>query len=230
MAKLGYTFYPKDWSSSDKVFELNLSERGFYRELIDLAMLNDNKTEIRLDIWARKFNVSISELQAILDKLLQIGIVEMRETIIFIPSCEPRLNLSRGGSLGGKNKPTPKPTHKPMVKPTPKQKKEKRKEIKVKEKENDDVESDVSTAHAPELIESFDRFNEWLKAEAPRVTQIKNQITIEQFQKLKTAFPDMKLPAKTLKAMHNYKPLTSKYVDTYLTLKKWMEKESTINQ
>ena len=35
----------------------------------------------------------------------------------------------------------------------------------------------------------------------------------------------MKRPAMTLKAMHNYKPLTKNYVDVYLTLKKWMAKD-----
>ena len=47
MAKLGYTWYPKDWGNSDSVFELSLCERGLYREFIDFAMLNDNKTEIK---------------------------------------------------------------------------------------------------------------------------------------------------------------------------------------
>jgi len=65
MAKLGYTWYPKDWGNSESVFELNLSERGLYRELIDLAMLNDNKTDIKLEVWSRKFAISVDELKAI---------------------------------------------------------------------------------------------------------------------------------------------------------------------
>jgi hypothetical protein len=47
MSKLGYTWYPKDWGNSDSVFELSLCERGLYREFIDFAMLNDNKTELK---------------------------------------------------------------------------------------------------------------------------------------------------------------------------------------
>ena len=50
MAKLGYTWYPKDWGNSDSVFELSLCERGLYREFIDFAMLNDNKTELFYDL------------------------------------------------------------------------------------------------------------------------------------------------------------------------------------
>jgi hypothetical protein len=122
MAKLGYTWYPKDWGNSDSVFELSLSERGLYREFIDFAMLNDNKTEIKKDVWLRKFSVSINELNLILDKLLLLNLIEIKENILFIPSCESRLNLVRGGSIGGKkSKPIPKPIVKPMPKPIAKQ-------------------------------------------------------------------------------------------------------------
>ena len=137
MAKLGYTWYPKDWGNSEKVFELTLLERGLYRELIDMAMLNDNNTVINEKIWARKFGSSLSEIESILLTLEGLNLIELTDCKLFIPSCEPRLNLMRGGSKGGKNKPTPKPIVKPIVKPTPKPtpKQKKRKEIEKKEKE-----------------------------------------------------------------------------------------------
>lgn len=126
MAKLGYTWYPKDWGSSDGVFELNLSERGLYRELIDLAMLNDNKTEIKLDVWSRKFAIDIDGLKSILGKLSLLSLIEVTGDNLFIPSCESRLNLVRGGSNGGKkSKPNIKPDSKPNDKPTTKQTKKK---------------------------------------------------------------------------------------------------------
>jgi len=115
MSKLGYTWYPKDWGNSESVFELNLSERGLYRELIDLAMLNDNKTEIKLDVWSRKFAVSIDDLKSILGKLSILGLTEIKGELLFIPSCESRLNLVRGGAKGGvKSKPPKKPIVKPI--------------------------------------------------------------------------------------------------------------------
>lgn len=112
--KLGYTWYPKDWGNSESVFELNLSERGLYRELIDLAMLNDNKTEVKLDVWSRKFAVDIEALKSILDKLMHLELIKIDGEKLFIPSCESRLNLVRGGSNGGKKS---KPIVKPIVKP-----------------------------------------------------------------------------------------------------------------
>jgi len=139
MAKLGYTWYPKDWGNSEAVFQLNLTQRGLYRELIDLAMLNDNKTVINLNVWSRKWDVTANNLIDILDILEELNLIKRDSGKLFIPSCEPRLKMVRGGSNGGKkSKPTSKGIVKPISKPTPKgdsnQKKEKGKESKLKEK------------------------------------------------------------------------------------------------
>ncbi len=134
MSKLGYTWYPKDWNNSEAVFELTLQQRGLYRELIDLAMLNDNKIIIKSSVWVRKWNIPQKDLNNILTVLTDLDLVEINKDCLFIPSCESRLNLVRGGRNGGKkSKPIPKPIVKPTPKPTPKQKKEKRKEIESKE-------------------------------------------------------------------------------------------------
>lgn len=122
MSKLGYTWYPKDWGNSENVFELNLTERGLYRELIDLAMLNDNKTEFKLEVWSRKFAVTTKELQSLLDRLTNLGLIQFKSKTLYIPSCESRLVLVRAGSKGGKiSKPTTKPFSKPISKPISKQ-------------------------------------------------------------------------------------------------------------
>ena len=142
--KLGYTWYPKDWTNSDGVFELNLAERGLYRELIDISMLNDNKATVKLDIWSRRFGSELDELNSILNKLINLGLIEIQDDNLFIPSCEERLVLSRSGREGGKkSKPLGKPLGKPLVKPLGNQKKEKEKR---KEKK---------------AIPSFDEFKEY---------------------------------------------------------------------
>lgn len=144
MAKLGYTWYPKDWGNSESVFELSLSERGLYREFIDLAMLNDNLTEIKKDVWIRKFCVSKEDLNFILCKLISLNLIEFKNNILFIPSCESRLKLVRGGSNGGKkSKPNSKPTSKPFESLNEKNQKpiakqiEKENKIKIKNKEKE---------------------------------------------------------------------------------------------
>lgn len=192
MAKLGYTWYPKDWGNSESVFELNLSERGLYRELIDLAMMNDNNTEIKFDVWSRKFAINVDELKCIVARLLILNLVEIKQgsnsDILFIPSCESRLNLVRGGSKGGKNKPTIKPMPKPIVsleeknvKPMPKQRE---KEIETKIKGNnieartqlfkDECKTFIPN-YGTELIKSF--FLYWSE---PNKTKTKMKYELQQ--------------------------------------------------
>lgn len=148
MAKLSYTWYPKDWGNSEAVFELTLLERGLYRELIDIAMLNDNKTIVNIKIWARKFGSSIDEIESILFTLERLKLVELKKENLFIPSCETRLKLVRSGAKGGsKSKPTPKGNSKGSDKPTPKGKPNQKKdkvnikeiESKIKNKEKFDL-------------------------------------------------------------------------------------------
>jgi len=144
MAKLGYTWYPKDWGNSEHVFELSLSERGLYREIIDLAMMNDNKIEFKKEIWIRKFFVQKEELEAILNKLYALKLIHFKDNILTVPSCENRLKLVRAGAKGGKIskplvKPFSKPIEKPLVKPDEKQREiEREKEIETKKENNND--------------------------------------------------------------------------------------------
>lgn len=115
MTKLGYTWYPKDWGNSNSVFELTLIERGLYRELIDMAMLNDNKIIINAKLWARKFGSYEDEIESILGTLEDLKLIKINGDELFIPSCESRLNLVRGGRNGGKKSKKNKPTYKPLL-------------------------------------------------------------------------------------------------------------------
>ena len=199
MSKLGYTWYPKDWNNSEAVFELTLQQRGLYRELIDLAMLNDNKTIVKSSVWVRKWNIPHDDLWEILETLKSLSLIEIPDTdlenvdySLFIPSCEPRLKLVRGGRKGGENKPTSKPTPKPMVKPTPKpivkqkKEKEKRKEI---------------------VYRSFDHLTIYVSD----VRKLDKDYTKKQIDYI-------------LDAIENYAKNKS-YTSLYLTAKKWLAKE-----
>lgn len=127
--KLGYTFYLKDWNTSEKVFQLDLAERGLYRELIDLAFLNDNKTKINIAVWSRKFNADVNEIESILDVLQVLELIQIEDGIIFIPSCEARLNMIRGGKKGGQKSRKNKPTVKPIAKQKKVNKKESKEDV-----------------------------------------------------------------------------------------------------
>ena len=100
-----YTWYPYDWMSSEKVFDLNLTQRGLYRELIDLCMTEENKVKINFNGWARKFNSSVEEIILILPILERLDLIIVEDDYLSIPSCENRLNkisIARtNGSKGG---------------------------------------------------------------------------------------------------------------------------------
>lgn len=226
MIKLGYTWYPKDWGNSESVFELDLSERGLYRELIDLAMLNDNKVEVKKDVWQRKFAVSNIDLEAILLKLIKLNLIEINDNILFISSCESRLQLVRGGREGGKNsKPTTKPTTKPALKPfesldennekpTTKQREKKEKESKDKIKE--DL-GEAKPKHS--LIVWLDKF-------CPTIQKMKEPITEEQAIKIKEDFKNKsELVANTFLAMENKPDLLKKYKSANLTFRNWAKND-----
>ncbi len=136
MAKLGYTWYPKDWTNDEEVFELNLQQRGLYRELIDLGMQNDNKTVVKLSVWSRRWDISKDELQNELDVLISLNLIQINENNLFIESCEKRLVFVRSGGKGGsKSKPPTKGNQKATTKPKANQSKseiEIKKEIKIK--------------------------------------------------------------------------------------------------
>lgn len=142
MTKLGYTWYPKDWGNSESVFELNLEQRGLYRELIDMAMLNDNAVTVNYKVWSRKFNTTDDKLHLLLVSLAELNVITLNEGCVFIQSCESRLQLVRGGKNGGKKSRKNKPTVKPFVsldeindKPTSNQIESKVKEIEIKEED-----------------------------------------------------------------------------------------------
>jgi hypothetical protein len=222
MAKLGYTWYPKDWGNSESVFEMTLSERGLYRELIDLAMLNNNQTEVKIDVWSRKFAISIDELNKVLDKLINLNVIEITNNFLFIPSCEARLNLSRGGKT---SKPTEtslnnlsKPTSKPISKPTSKQRERERE----RESKEDSPISDVFVP-SQEYIDKYKMFLDWAKKNSPKILKLKEPLTIEQFYNIRQKYSFKELE-DVLLSMENYKKFSSTYSSANLTLQSWLKR------
>lgn len=70
----------------------------------------------------------------------------------------------------------------------------------------------------------FDKFNDWIKSNAPNVMKLKRQITEPQFKKLKATYDTDKM-TDILCRMDNYKDLTKKYVSVYQTFLNWAKRE-----
>ena len=70
----------------------------------------------------------------------------------------------------------------------------------------------------------YEKFNDWMKDNTPNVCKLKNQVTEEQYHKIRERYSYQQL-VDILLAMENYKELTKKYTSVYLTFLKWAKKE-----
>ena len=200
MAKLGYTWYPKDWGNSESVFELTLIERGLYRELIDMAMLSDNKTTYNAKVWARKFGSTEDEIEGILITLENLKLIELKGDILFIPSCESRLNLVRGGK---KSKPTTEA---------------------ISNLKNQNIEpiSEGTSEGASEQIETKKKLKE-KETNTSVHSFLHLSINQEELDKLKEKYSDEDI-FDCFDKIENYKD-NKKYKSLYLTANTWLKKD-----
>ena len=102
MSKLGYTWYPKDWISDPEVIMMTAAERGVYRDLIDIAMINDNKIKYTLPQLCKYCNAEESTVESVLSMK-----GERSGKFWTIPSCQRRIDKSRtnraNGAKGGRS-------------------------------------------------------------------------------------------------------------------------------
>jgi hypothetical protein len=97
---------------------------------------------------------------------------------------------------------------------------------KILDKKEKESEIKNLNTHTQEEIELFKKFKDWIKKNAPRVEEMKEPISIEQFFKLKQKLSN-KIVQDLLIAMQNYKPLHQKSISAYLTILNWSKKEDS---
>lgn len=112
MSKLGYTWYPKDFISDPDVMFMTAAERGVYRDIIDLAYMNNNNIRYTPEMLAKYTNSDVETVNKILElKGKKIG------EFWTIPNCNKRMELSeknrKNGSKGGRPKTQTKPKNNP---------------------------------------------------------------------------------------------------------------------
>ena len=96
-----YTWYPKDWQESDKVWEMNFELQGLYRLLLDHAYLHGNPFVINKRKMTTFGHVDRHKLDRLCTKLVQIGVLECTQTVpplYKIPSIEKRKELKDNAS------------------------------------------------------------------------------------------------------------------------------------
>lgn len=84
--------------------------------------------------------------------------------------------------------------------------------------------TDVPVGVPPDTLEKFKAFQEWIKTNAPRVAQMKEQLTLQQYMALHQKVSKDQLK-NLLLSMHNYEPLLRKNRSVYLTIINWSKRE-----
>ena len=88
--------------------QLNLTQRGLYRELIDKAYKHGNKVPVKLNVWSRLWAVDVDDLTSMIDLLSELKLITLEPdgSYISVPSVKKRLDIyevkSKAGSKGGK--------------------------------------------------------------------------------------------------------------------------------
>lgn len=153
MSKLGYTWYPKDFISDPDVMFMTSSERGVYRDIIDLAYMSENMIKYSIDMLARYTNSDVETVQKVLDMK-----GEKSGDFWTIPSCDKRIELAEknriNGAKGGRPKTQTKPKQNPDLTQTEPKAKGKEKE---KEKENNNTD-----ANAPDGVTFSSRCSKFI--------------------------------------------------------------------
>jgi len=166
MDKLGYTFYPKDFISDPDVMMMTPSERGIYRDLIDLAYMSNNCIKYSLIQLSKYCNAEISDVENILKlKGLKVG------EYWTIPSCNKRIlkaNVNRdNGAKGGR---PPKPKDNPNNNPTNNPNKTQTERQRERESEKE-IESESEKEIETEFIPFWEEFLAYAVDKKPKVNK-----------------------------------------------------------
>ena len=148
--RLGYTWYPKDFISDPDVMMMSPSERGIYRDLIDLAFMSDNKIKHSIEKLSKYCNATIKEVQDVLD-------IKGEKSGDFwtIPSCQKRIDKANVNRQNGKNGGRPK---KPKQNPNENPNKTQTERQREREKESEQKLKDKKSAKADELDFDFNKY------------------------------------------------------------------------
>lgn len=217
--KLGYTWYPKDWWTSKTWRQIKKKPRVrlAFRCLLDLLYDEGgeyavDRNELQSEFLFYKTPLTQEEWNELRSYFLIEGDVWTHKAV------SKRLSRAESSRTNGAKGGRPPKPRKPDSKPTLEKKVNKRKVN--KEKGND------RSKHSPEVVLAFDKFMQWIDANAPRVNKMATKININNFVTLKKNFPDMTPVTEMLKEMENWKDLTKKKTSAYLTLVNWLKRET----
>lgn len=222
----------RDWTDSEIVDKLSAKAEVFFTRLImqadDFGYYHANVKLLKSNLYPLRDNMRPSDITPLLAECAEVGLLGTYTTA----GKEYLLIKNFGQRLRTMKSKFPPPETQWLQAFSKNDSDLRTKDSSCRLETESETESETETEgqkiaklYPPELIGKFNLFKRWIDDNAPRVNQMKNKIGIEHFEKLKKRDPEMKIVAKTLKAMHNYKPLTSKNIDAYMTLTNWMQRD-----
>lgn len=107
-----------------------------------------------------------------------------------------------------------------------KKKEEKESCAKEKEQNQNKVSNLDDNKFDKQTIESFNKFESWLRKEARNVNKMSSPFTIDEFYKLNQQF-SKKFIADLILAMDNHKPLNKKNISAYRTFLNWAKRSTS---
>ena len=211
-----------------------MSRKGFnfYRSYFDVAMELPDKDRLAFyDALAKK---QFFGEEPILKGIAKLAYISQKHSIdAQVKGWEDKMGLSlqvienqcnnnpcQGGSQGGDDGGCYAPSVQEKGKGKVKEE--------VKEKEEEEGKEDINiVSHETKIKnEAFEKFNKWVDENASNVRRIKNQITEEQFTKLKEKYNSQQIMQIILN-LENYKDAPKKYTSVYLTVNNWIKNESS---
>ena len=102
--RLGYTFYPKDWRSDDKIIMLNAEERDMFRFFIDECYIKSSaKLEWNLGYLRRILGHNKQKVERIFKVLCSFELVYREGDYVVVPSVVNRLHYVNDKVKKGKS-------------------------------------------------------------------------------------------------------------------------------
>jgi hypothetical protein len=241
-----YFSHDADASSDEKLIYLEsrfgLAGYALYFKMIEaLTRATDfviHWSEIQLGVYAKKFGVSIGEMESFIDAATMPGIecFILEDGKLYsnglIKRMQPLIEKREKEALRQQEKRSKDwvvndvAATKNNVAATIAQSKVKESKVKKSKVCMAPAEPD---AHTPEQKEKYKFFSDWIEHNAPRVNKMKEPITQNEFNKI-TSKMNPKIVTELLLQMHNWEPLLKKNRSAYLTLTNWYSRRDEVKR
>jgi len=155
MSQLGFTFYPKDWWTSDTFYALNPFERYIYLELLFMMYVNDGRVANDRVNVERRLGITIKD--EVWTRIVERLVIENGSLTHVSVNKRLRKALSnrQNGKKGGRPKNPNNPNKKPKVNPPFKREIERENKI-----EDEGEKKPLSPPLHPDLICSIESLKE----------------------------------------------------------------------